>query len=185
MADVVLFHSAYGLRPAVRDAADRLRRAGHRVETPDLYEGRTAGTLEAALALRDAVGRDELLRRARAAVEAVAPGTVLAGFSLGASLAQRIAALDARFTRLLLVHGVADPPAALPVPWSVQAHIAEEDPWAPKAELMDWRRALDALGAVVELHFYRGGHLFTDPGLADHDAGAAARVWERAERFLR
>ncbi len=39
MACVVLLHSAYGLRPAVLDAADRLRRAGHQVDTPDLYDG--------------------------------------------------------------------------------------------------------------------------------------------------
>ncbi|MBB5933498.1 dienelactone hydrolase [Streptomyces zagrosensis] len=36
---IVLFHSAYGLRPAVHTAAERLRAAGHEVHLPDLYEG--------------------------------------------------------------------------------------------------------------------------------------------------
>lgn len=184
MAEVILFHSAYGLRPAVRAAAERLRRAGHRVETPDLYGGRTADTLEGALALRDAVGRDALLRRAVAAVGEAAPGTVLAGFSLGASLAQRVAARDARFGRLLLLHGVAEPPAALPAPWTVQAHVAEGDPWAPRAEVEPWRAALERLGAAVDVRWYAGGHLFTDPGLPDHDAASAERVWREVEGFL-
>jgi len=32
--DVLLLHSALGLRPAVRRAADRLTAAGHRVQVP-------------------------------------------------------------------------------------------------------------------------------------------------------
>src|SRR4051812_18723874 len=44
--NIMLFHSTYGLRPAVRQAADRLREAGHEVWTPDLFEGRTFETVE-------------------------------------------------------------------------------------------------------------------------------------------
>jgi len=95
MANVILFHSAYGLRPAALEAAEWLRRAGHRVQSPDLYEGLVASTVEDACALRDRFGREEPLRRARAAVYRAPPGTVLAGFSLGASLALRVAANDA------------------------------------------------------------------------------------------
>jgi dienelactone hydrolase len=185
MADVVLFHSAFGLRPSVQHAAERLRAWGHRVATPDLYRGRVAGTLDEGLSLRDAVGREELLRRARVAVADVAPGAVLAGFSLGAALAHRIAASDARFDRLLLLHGVAEPPVATPTRWSVQVHVAEGDPWAPRDEVDAWRGALERLGASIEVHFYPGGgHLFTDLDLPDRDIRATAEVWRRAERFL-
>ena len=44
--NIMLFHSTYGLRPAVREAADRLRAAGHEVWTPDLFDGRTFDTVE-------------------------------------------------------------------------------------------------------------------------------------------
>jgi dienelactone hydrolase len=181
---VVLFHSAFGLRPAVLEAAARLRRRGHLVETPDLLEGEHAGSPEAALALRDRIGRAELVRRARASVAGAPRGTVLMGLSLGAALALEVAATDARFTRLLLLHGVAPPPSALPARWSVQAHLAAEDPWEPRAGALAWRARLHALGAHVDLHFYRGGHLFTDPGLPDHAPRAATAAWARAERFL-
>jgi dienelactone hydrolase len=184
MANVILLHSAYGLRPAVREVAERLRRADHAVQTPDLYRGLLASTIEEAVALRDRFGREELLRRARAAVRRAPPGTVLAGFSMGASLALRVAASDPRFSRLLLFHGVADPPSTLPVPWSIQAHLSEDDPWTPRAEVVAWRDALERLGATVEVHHYRAGHLFTDPELPDHGPRAAAEAWSRAEAFL-
>lgn len=184
MADVVLFHSAYGLRAAVLATAARWRRAGHRVVTPDLYGGAVAGTIEAALALRDQVGRAELLERARRSVSGARAGTVLAGLSLGASLAQRVAVSDVRFSRLLLLHGVAEVPAVLPVRWAVEAHVAEADPWAPREELEAWRLGLSSLGATVEVTYHRGGHLFTDPELPDHDRESAERVWARAARFL-
>ena len=41
MAEVVLFHHAQGLTPGVAAFADELRRAGHTVHAPDLFEGRT------------------------------------------------------------------------------------------------------------------------------------------------
>jgi len=184
VADILLFHSAYGLRPAVLEAAERLRRAGHRVETPDLYRGAIASTLEVALALRDRIGRPALLEQARACAARARPDTVLAGFSMGAALAQRVAARDSRFSRLLLFHGVAELPPKLPARWQVQAHLAEADPLEPREEVVAWRDALRALGAAVDLHFYRGGHLFTDPGLPDHDAASDAEAWARAGRFL-
>jgi len=37
--EVVVYHSAYGLRPAIVEFADKLRAAGHLVHTPDLYDG--------------------------------------------------------------------------------------------------------------------------------------------------
>ncbi len=99
----MLFHSTYGLRPAVREAADRLRAAGHEVWTPDLFEGRTFDTVEEGMEFKEAIGKEELLKRA---VLAAAPysdrGLVYAGFSLGASVAQTLALGDDKARGLLL-----------------------------------------------------------------------------------
>jgi hypothetical protein len=46
MAEVLLFHHAQGLTPGVVSFADTLRRAGHSVHTPDLFDGRSFDTLE-------------------------------------------------------------------------------------------------------------------------------------------
>ncbi len=49
MTEIVLFHHAQGLTPGIDAFADELRRAGHTVHTPDLYDGHTFDTLEEGL----------------------------------------------------------------------------------------------------------------------------------------
>ncbi|MGD9481884.1 dienelactone hydrolase family protein [Streptomyces sp. TRM70308] len=187
MATVVLFHSVYGPRPAVEDAARRLREAGHEAHTPDLFDGRTAGTAEEGMALAAEIGRDELLRRAVAVSAPLSErGLVYAGFSLGAALAQNLALADARARGLLLLHGTSDIPedaAADGLP--VQLHVADPDPFEPHDWLSAWYLRMGRAGADVEVFPYAGaGHLYTDPGLPDHDAEAAERTWRVALAFL-
>jgi dienelactone hydrolase len=182
MANILLFHSAYGLRPAVHAAADRFRAAGHTVTTPDLYDGRTAGTIGQALALRDEIGRPILHARAERAAAEIPAGTVVAGFSLGASHAQRVGADDPRVAGLLLLHGTGEVAEVRP-DLPVQLHVATEDDFEPVDEVAAWQAAMGRAGAMVEVFEYRGGHLFTDPDLPDHDAASAALAWERSLKF--
>ncbi|MFF2350326.1 dienelactone hydrolase family protein [Kitasatospora sp. NPDC058115] len=188
MAQILLLHSAFGLRPAVHAAADRLRAAGHTVHTPDLYEGRTFDDVEEGMAYKEEVGSEELLRRAvGAAAPLLTPGTALvyAGFSLGGSLAQNLALADENARGLLLLHGTSDirEDASTAVP--VQLHVAEPDPFEPEDWLNAWYLNMRRIGADVEIHRYHGaGHLFTDPDLPDYDAEAAERTWAVALDFL-
>ncbi|MCT2593397.1 dienelactone hydrolase family protein [Streptomyces sp. N2-109] len=187
MATVVLFHSAYGLRPAVHSAAERLRAAGHQVLVPDLYEGRQAATVEEGMVIKDEIGRDELLRRA---ITKTAPhsseGLVYAGFSLGGSVAQTLALGDEKARGLLLFHGtsdIADDAAVDELP--VQLHVADPDPFEPHDWLSAWYLRMVRAGAEVEVYSYPGaGHIYTDPELDDHDAEAAAQTWHTALAFL-
>jgi dienelactone hydrolase len=163
VARILLLHSTYGLRPAVRDAAERLRAAGHEVHVPDLFDGRTAESAEEGQAIRDGIGNDELLRRA---VTAAAPcsenGLVYAGFSLGGALAQNLALADEKARGLLLFHGTSDlRDEAVAADLPVQLHVAEPDPF----ETEDWLNAW-------YLRMRRAG------------AEAADRAWASALAFL-
>ena len=40
MTEVVLYHHVQGLTDGVRSFGDELRRSGHTVHTPDMFEGR-------------------------------------------------------------------------------------------------------------------------------------------------
>ncbi|MEU9046497.1 MULTISPECIES: dienelactone hydrolase family protein [unclassified Kitasatospora] len=187
MAQIVLFHSAYGLRPAVHAAADRLRAAGHTVHTPDLFDGRTFDSVEEAQEFQEEIGgRDELLKRAVTAAAPVSEGgLVYAGFSLGGAVAQNLALADEKARGLLLLHGTSDlrEDAATSIP--VQLHIAEPDPFEPEDWLNAWYLRMRRAGAEVEVHRYRGaGHLFTDPELPDYDEQAAERAWAASLDFL-
>lgn len=189
MAQIVLFHSAYGLRPALHAAADRLRAAGHQVHTPDLYDGRTFDDVEAGMAYKEEVTGDELLRRGVVAVApllaADGPGLVYAGLSLGAAVAQNLALADEKAAGLLLLHGTSDIRDDAATGIAVQLHVAEPDPFEPEDWLNAWYLRMTRAGADVEVHRYRGaGHVYTDPDLPDFDAEAAERTWAAALAFL-
>ncbi|MEV0846815.1 dienelactone hydrolase family protein [Streptomyces sp. NPDC049954] len=185
--DILLLHSAYGLRPAVHSAADRLRAAGHQVHVPDLYGGQTADTLERGLELRDEIGNEELLTRA---IKAAAPlsdrGLVYAGFSLGGALAQNLALGDEKARGLLLLHGTSDLKDDASVDdLPVQLHVADPDPFESHDWLNAWYLRMRRAGADVEVFGHPGaGHLYTDPGLPDWDERAAQETWSVALGFL-
>ncbi|MBP0460034.1 dienelactone hydrolase family protein [Streptomyces montanisoli] len=184
--EIVLFHSALGVRQAVHDAADRFRGAGHSVRVPDLFGGQTAGTLDEGLAIKDAIGKDELLRRA---VTAVAPhsaeGLLYAGFSLGGSIAQNLALGDENARGLLLLHGTSDiAQGATADDLPVQLHVADPDVFEPHDWLTAWYLGLRRAGADPEVFRYPGvGHLYTDADFEDYDEAAAEQTWRTALAF--
>ena len=70
MAEVVLFHHSQGLTPGIVGFADELRRAGHTVHTPDLFDGRTFGSIEEGMGYAEQIGfPGEVLDRGARAVE--------------------------------------------------------------------------------------------------------------------
>ena len=91
MAEVVLFHHAQGLTPGVVAFADELRRAGHTVHTPDLFEGRTFDTLEEGMGFVEEIGFEQVLDRGVRAAQELPAEVVYAGFSLGEVAAQKLA----------------------------------------------------------------------------------------------
>ena len=185
--NIMLFHSVYGLRPAVRAAADRLREAGHQVHVPDLFEGQTVESVEEGRELKDKIGNEELLRRAILAASPYSDrGLVYAGFSLGGSIAQNLAMGDEKARGLLLVHGTSDIAEGASVDeLPVQLHVADPDPFETHDWLNSWYLQMQRTGADVEVYRYPGaGHLFTDPDLPDHDAAAAELTWKVALGFL-
>jgi dienelactone hydrolase len=79
MASVALFHSVYGLRPAVRHTAERLRAAGHQVVAPDLYQAAAVDSIDEGFLLAEKTGWETLLDRARAAVRVLGDGRLRTG----------------------------------------------------------------------------------------------------------
>ncbi|TFD74791.1 hypothetical protein [Cryobacterium fucosi] len=61
MTQLVLFHRAQGLSHGVTAFAERLRAAGHDEHTPDLFDGRTFGSIEVGMADVEALGFDEIM----------------------------------------------------------------------------------------------------------------------------
>ncbi|EOD69943.1 dienelactone hydrolase family protein, partial [Amycolatopsis vancoresmycina] len=146
MTDVVVFHSVLGLRPAELGFAGLLRAAGHRVTTPDLFDGRTASSLDEGFALKDTIGWETITRRALDAVRELPAETVLAGVSMGAGVVEAVLPHRPGTAGVLLLHAVGALPAGIRAGLPVQVHVADPDPIAPPAQVAAWREAAVAAG---------------------------------------
>jgi dienelactone hydrolase len=188
MAEVVLFHHAQGLTPGVAAFADELRRAGHTVHAPDLYDGRTFATLEEGLAYAEEIGFDEVTERGIQAAEALPAELVYAGFSLGLGPAQRLAQTRPGARGALLFYAclpVSEFGPSWPAGVPVQIHAMESDPEFDNGWDLPAARALVEEAEDGELFLYPGDqHLFADSSLPSYDADAAALLGQRVLDFL-
>lgn len=188
MTEVVLFHHAQGLTPGLVAFADELRRAGHTVHTPDLFEGRTFDTLEEGVAHAEEIGFGEVIERGVRAVDGMPPELVYAGFSLGVLPAQSLAQTRAGTHGALLFHScvpVSEFGSAWPDGVPVQVHAMDADPIFVGDGDIDAARALVDNAEDAELFLYSGDqHLFTDSSLSSYDADATALLSQRVLAFL-
>src|SRR3981081_3073494 len=91
MATVLLFHHAQGLTPGVLSFAEEVRRSGHSVLTPDLYQGKTFESIEEGVAYAKEIGFDSIRQNAARVADELPNDVVFAGFSLGGMSAQMLA----------------------------------------------------------------------------------------------
>jgi dienelactone hydrolase len=186
--EIVLFHSALGLRPAVRHVADRLRAAGHTVHTPDLFDGAVFDTLEDGARRRNEIGIPGLIGRAQSAVAGLPEDLVYAGFSMGVGAAEFLAATRPGARGAILMHGALDPAEFGMEAWPivpVQLHYATGDPEVDLGAIRALEAAVRRAGAPVEVHAYdHGGHLFEDPAYEGYSPESADRMEERVLDFL-
>lgn len=170
---MLLLHSALGPRPAVDEFADRLRTAGHEVRTPDYFDGHTFDTAEAGIAYTREVGFGTLFRRIGGIAEELPADAVLAGFSLGAFFAQRLAEKRPQARAAILLHSADAAEGPWPTTVPVQVHRYESDPWIDLDNLARLRASVTTAGARFEDLVVPGtGHLFTEVDGPDGDAAA-------------
>lgn len=188
---VLLLHANFGLTECMRTMCDDLAAEGFVVVAPDMFEGRTARTVQESIALRAhrgsedrwrviAKGLDRLQRRAGS------PNIGVVGFSMGGHwglwLAQQ-ALLPVTGTVVFYAVRGGDYRASRS---AFQLHLASDDEYVDRSGVARLRRKLEAAGRPYELHMYGGtAHWFCE---ADHPdtfvAGAAELAWKRTIGFL-
>jgi len=190
MAEVLLFHHAQGLTPGVRAFADDLRAAGHTVHAPDLFDGRTFGSIDEGLAHIGEVGFDAMRERGVRIADELPPGLVYAGMSFGVLPAQKLAQTRPGARGALLLY------SCLPIsgewafgPWPdgvpVQIHGMDNDPFFVGEGDIHAAREIVEKAADAELFLYPGDqHYFADSSLPSYDADATALLTRRVLEFL-
>jgi dienelactone hydrolase len=184
MAENVLFHHAQGLTGGVRALAEELRRAGHNVHVPDLYEGRTFDDLDEGVGHARAIGFDTVAERGKAAAAELPYELVYIGISLGAMPAQDLAQNRPGAKGAVILHS-ALPPEEFGGPWPsglpLQIHTMEDDDWGD----VEIARKLDDEVPEAEVFLYPGdGHLSTDSSLPVYDQESTRLILQRVRDFL-
>ena len=177
---------------------DRLAEAGFVAVVPDLYDGRTASTIDEAMALRKWLEPREA--DAEAAVSAAAqhllrdpavtsPRMGGIGFSMGSWYLLDLLTREPALGAAVVVYGGSDYGSGLArqTRAAILGHFAEQDEWeVPVEETLraqdEWRQA----GLDVTFHIYPGtGHWFFEENRPDaYNATAAELAWERTVEFL-
>jgi dienelactone hydrolase len=190
MAEVLVFHHAQGVTPGITAFADELRAAGHTVHVPDLFDGRTFGSIDEGMAFIKAEGFDTLRERGVRTADDLRGDLVYAGFSFGETIAQQLAQTRLGARGALLFY------SCIPItgewafgPWPegvpVQIHGADHDPIFVDEGDIAAAREIVASVDDAELFLYPGDqHYFADSSLPSYDAEATRLLMTRVLDFL-
>jgi dienelactone hydrolase len=159
------------------------------VHTPDLFEGRTFGTIEEGMGYAEEIGfPGEVIARGNRAAEGLTAELVYAGFSLGVLPAQKLAQTRPGARGALLFYScvpVSEFGSAWPGGVPVQVHGMDADPIFVGEGDIDAARALVDQAEDAELFLYPGDqHYFADSSLPSYDADATALLTRRVLSFL-
>jgi dienelactone hydrolase len=189
MTEVLLFHHAQGQTEGFHAFADELRSAGHTVHTPDLFDGRTFGSIDEGMAYAEEIGfPDAIIERGERAANELPAELVYAGFSLGVVPAQKLAQTRPGARGALLFYSCV-PLSYFGGSWPegvpAQIHGMDADPIFVGEGDIDAARELVVSAEDAELFLYPGDqHYFADSSLPSYDESATKLLTERVLAFL-
>lgn len=188
MTEVAIFHHALGLTTGIEEFARVVLGAGHRVHTPDLFEGRTFNTIDEGVAHAQEIGFGEIMDRARRAVEDLPQELIYIGFSLGVIPAQMLAQTRPGAQGAVLCYSCVpftEFGEAWPAGVPVQIHGMDADPFFADEGDLEAAHELVASTPDAELFVYPGDqHYFADSTLPSYRAEPAELLMGRVLALL-
>jgi len=187
-AGVLVLHAWWGLNDDVRASAERLRREGYEVASPDLFHGPVATTRDEAQALSGKVSKDwqSTMTEIEAALKKLqADRVAVLGWSMGVWFSWQLAQAHADRIRGLVSYygyGEFEPGAKLP---PIIGHFAENDEFDSVEDVRAVEQKLIEAKHVAEFHVYPGTkHWFDEPSRPEYDKAASELAWRRTLAFL-
>ncbi|NYF97710.1 dienelactone hydrolase family protein [Janibacter cremeus] len=189
MAHVLLFPSILGVRQGITDLANTLTDAGHDVTTVDPYDGQTFDDYPSGMARTKEIGEETLQVRGLEVAKGVGAPFVAVGFSVGAAIAQWVAAQCPDTARAVVMVGGGIPMHHLGATWPAgvagEVHVTAGDPFHEEDRQFDamideqLQEDVERAGGEFAYVEYQGeGHLFSDPSLGEYQP-EEARIFTR------
>ena len=187
-AGVLVLHAWWGLNDDVRASAERLRREGYEVASPDLFHGSVATTRDEAQALSGKVSKDwqSTMTEIEAALKKLqADRVAVLAWSMGVWFSWQLAQAHTDRIRGLVSYygyGEFEPGAKLP---PILGHFAENDEFDSVEDVRAVEQKLIEAKHAAEFHVYPGTkHWFDEPSRPEYDRAASELAWKRTLAFL-
>ncbi len=188
---ILVLHAWWGLKPFFTQVCDRLAGQGFTALAPDLFQGRTANTVEeaeAGLKLRDPDFMDAAAMAAQATLLSRTQSKHIGvlGFSLGAAAALTAAAGTPDQVSVAVLFYGTYPVEYGQIKAKILGHFSDQDDFEPLKDVRAMEAAMQAAGVDVSLHIYPGtSHWFMEDDRPQYDPAAASLAWERTFDFLK
>ena len=188
---VLVLHPWWGLNVDVRASAERLRAEGYAVETPDLFHGKVATTIEAAKSLSGAVSKNwqsamAEIEEAFSKLSAQADPIAVLAWSMGVWFSWQLAqAHPHKIKGLVSYYGYGEIESGKSLP-PILGHFAENDEFEALDDVRAAEKAVKDSGAVAQFHIYPGTrHWFDEPSRPEYDKAASELAFGRTLAFLK
>lgn len=186
---LLVLHAWWGLTDFFKQVCERFANEGFMAFAPDLYDGKTATTVEEAQELVPALNSDETYQTITAAIEYLFKhpgrrGNTLGavGFSMGGYWVLR---LEDHIGAIVTFYGTTD---AEEVTANVAflGHFAEHDDFEPLEGVVRFEEEVRSSGREVSFYIYPGTQhwFFEENRPNEYNAEAARLAWERTIEFL-
>lgn len=190
---VLVIHAWWGLTDFFKEVCDRLASDGFVALAPDLYNGKTASTIEDAKRLRSKMKSAVVSKELEGAVDLLSTLFAVSGerigvlgFSLGAYWAMWLATQRPREVAAVTAFYGMRKGNYRKAHATFLGHFAEDDEYAPQKSARAVETQLRSSGRNVTLHFYPSTkHWFFERDRADaYNPEAAKLAWNRTTTFF-
>jgi carboxymethylenebutenolidase len=189
---VVIVHEYWGLRPEMKNFAQRLYALGYQAIVPDLFHGHVATNEKEAEKLMKGLDFGAALHEIGSAAEYVrkqggAEKVAVLGFCMGGALTIASAVKVDHLDAAVCFYGIPPQdqidPAQVRVP--ILLHYAQDDQWCTPEAVNKVEERLKAGNAKYELYRYPAKHAFMNDARPEvFNAEQAALAWQRTIHFL-
>jgi len=189
---VLVYHAWWGLNPFFQEWAAQLAAEGFQVFAPDLYDGKTAGTIQEAQAMLEKRDVERHTFIATSAVRWVQeqpsdyPNLGLVGFSMGGDWALDLAGRFPEAVRAVVLYYGSGEANYANVRAVFLGHFGGLDAWTPESDVEYMDTGTNADGIEHEFFTYPDAeHWFVETDRPEYREEDAALAWGRTVKFLR